>query len=123
MIQLILRHYDQCHRLRKLHDGKIHLPRRPQRAQITTRRFLCLFSIFLGCSFGWAQTPTLVQAVWGPSSLNYNIAGWPGNPAYYYAIEFPEPTQPGNLLVCSAFGTGSSYSISDDESETWAKAG
>jgi hypothetical protein len=87
------------------------------------RRLLYLFPIFLCCSLGWAQTPTLVQTVWGPSSLNYDIGGWPGSPAYYYAIEFPEATQPGNLLVCSAFGGGSTYSISDDKGQTWTKAG
>ncbi|WP_353063327.1 hypothetical protein RBB77_18865 [Tunturibacter psychrotolerans] len=87
------------------------------------RRLLYLLPILLCCSLGWAQTPTLVQTVWGPSSLNYNTGGWPGNPAYYYAINFPEGTQPGNLLVCSAFGAGATYSISDDKSETWTKAG
>jgi hypothetical protein len=87
------------------------------------RRLLYLLPIFLCCSLGWAQTPTLVQTVWGANSLNYDVGGWPGSPAYYYAIGFPEPTQSGNLLVCSSFGSGSSYSISDDKSETWTKAG
>jgi hypothetical protein len=86
------------------------------------RRLFYFLPIFLCYSLGWAQTPTLVQTVWGPSSLNYNTGGWPGNPAYYYAINFPEATLPGNLLVCSAFGGGATYSISDDKNENWTKA-
>jgi hypothetical protein len=102
--------------------------RRHQRAVATMRRFLCLISIFLGCSFGWSQTPTLVQTVWGPNSQGASggVGGWPGSPAQYYAIEFPEPTQRGNLLVCSSSSSGSGaprYSISDDKSETWTTAG
>jgi len=92
------------------------------------RSFICLISIFLGCSFGWSQTPTLVQTVWGPNTQGAGAGSgaWPGSPASYYAIEFPEPTQPGNLLVCSSFSSGSGspkYSISDDQSETWTAAG
>jgi hypothetical protein len=92
------------------------------------KRFLCLTSIFLLCSLGWAQTPTLVQSVWGPNSQGAGTGNgpWPGSPAPYYAIEFPEPTQSGNLLVCSSFSSGSgspAYSISDDKSESWTAAG
>lgn len=88
------------------------------------RRFFPLAATFLWCSLAWAQTPTLVQSVWGESTLNYNFGGWPGNPALYYAIEFPEPTQAGNLLVCSAFsGQSPTFTISDDMSETWATGG
>jgi hypothetical protein len=88
------------------------------------RRFLPLIPILLWCSFGWSQTPTLVQSVWGPNSLNYNFGNW--SPTFYYAIEFPEPTQPGNLLVCSAMsgdGGGPTFSISDDKGEAWSSAG
>jgi hypothetical protein len=51
---------------------------------------------------------------------------WPANPAPYYAIEFPEPTQAGNLLVCSSFASsagGYTLSASDDKNEIWASAG
>jgi hypothetical protein len=88
------------------------------------RRFLYLILVFGGCSLGLAQTPTLVQTVWGENSLNYNTGGWPGNPPLYYAIEFPEPTLSGNLLVCSAVSSGSpSFTISDDQGETWNTGG
>ncbi|HEY1904133.1 MAG TPA: hypothetical protein VGG56_17015 [Terracidiphilus sp.] len=83
-----------------------------------------LLCSFLLCSFAWSQTPTLVQSVWGENSLSYDTAGWPGNPPLYYAIEFPEPTQAGNLLVCSAFGgSGITLTISDDKSESWSTGG
>jgi hypothetical protein len=88
------------------------------------RRFLIFVAVSLLCSFAWSQTPTLVQSVWGENSLNYNSAGWPGNPPLYYAIEFPEPSQPGNLLVCSAFISQSpTLTISDDKGETWSTGG
>jgi hypothetical protein len=100
--------------------------RRPQHDQTTMRRFLWLIPIFLWCALGWSQMPTLVQTVWGPNSQETNGVNWPGNPAYYYAIELPEPSQPGNLLVCAAVGGvvgDTTYSISDDQSETWTAAG
>ena len=88
------------------------------------RRFLFLVPTLLWCSFGWTQTPTLVQTVWGESTQNYNLGGWPGNPAPYYAIEFPEPTQAGNLLVCSAYSSQRpTFTVSDDQSETWSNGG
>jgi hypothetical protein len=88
------------------------------------RRFLFFILVFGRCSLGLAQTPALVQAVWGENSQGYNAGGWPGNPPLYYAIEFPEPTLPGNLLVCSAVSSGSpSFTISDDKSETWSTGG
>lgn len=87
------------------------------------RRFVFFFPFFC-CFAGWSQTPTLVQSVWGENSLTYNIAGWPGSPALYYAIELPEPTQAGNLLVCSAFISQSpTLTLSDDKGETWSTAG
>jgi hypothetical protein len=91
--------------------------------EIKMRRFLfALF--FLGGCLTSAQTPTLVQSVWGENSLNYNFGGWPGNPPLYYALEFPEPTLPGNLLVCSAVSSGSpSFAISDDKGEAWSTGG
>lgn len=94
------------------------------RGEITMRRFVFFILVFGGSSLGLAQTPTLVQAVWGENSQGYNVGGWPGNPALYYAIEFPEPTLPGNLLVCSAVSGGSpSFTISDDKGETWSTGG
>jgi hypothetical protein len=89
-------------------------------------RRLLFISILIvwGSSLGLAQTPTHVQSVWGENSLGYNVGGWPGNPALYYAIEFPEPTLAGNLLVCSAVSGGSpSFTISDDKGETWSTGG
>ena len=91
-------------------------------------RLICSVSIVLWCSLGLSQTPTLVQTVWGPNSLGAGSGNgsWPGNPAPYYAIEFPEPTQAGNLLVCSSFaGSGGSYTLSasDDKNETWTSGG
>lgn len=92
------------------------------------RRFLHLIPIFLWCSLGWSQTPTLVQTVWGPNSLaaGSGSGSWPGSPSPYYAIEFPEPTRAGNLLVCSSFASsagGYTLSASDDMGEIWASAG
>jgi len=90
------------------------------------KRHLCLIPLLLWCSVGLSQTPTLVQTVWGPNSQETNGVNWPGNPGYYYSIELPELSQSGNLLVCAAFGgigAGTTYSISDDKSETWAEAG
>jgi hypothetical protein len=88
------------------------------------KRFLFMVPIFLWCSFGLTQTPTLVQTVWGENTLNYNFGGWPGNPQFYYAIEFPEPTQAGNLLVCSALSSQSpTFTLSDDKSEAWSSGG
>jgi len=97
-------------------------------AMTMMRRSLWLIPICLCCSIGWAQTPTLVQTVWGPNTQGAGAGdgAWPGSPSPYYAIEFPEPTQPGNLLICSSFSSGSGgpvYSISDDQSETWTAAG
>ena len=97
-----------------------------QRDPTPMRRFLFLISVVFCCLHGWSQTPTLVQSVWGPNSQETNGVNWTGNPPYYYAIELPEPSQPGNLLVCSAFGGvsgGSTYSIGDDKGETWSSAG
>lgn len=88
------------------------------------KRFFPLIAVLLWCSISWAQTPTLVQSVWGESTLNQALGGWPGNPPLYYAIEFPEPTLPGNLLVCSAFSSSNpSFTISDDKGETWSTGG
>ena len=92
------------------------------------RRLFCFFSIFFWCSLGWSQTPTLVQTVWGPNSMGAGSGNgnWLGSPVPYYAIEFPEPTQAGNLLVCSSFsGNSGGYTLSasDDKSETWRSAG
>src|ERR1700751_3479488 len=93
------------------------------------RRLRYLYPIIiLCCSLGWAQTPTLVQTVWGPNSqgAGSGSGSWPGSPSTYYAIEFPEPTQSGNLLVCSSFSSGSGspvYSIGDDKGESWTAAG
>jgi hypothetical protein len=91
------------------------------------KRFPCLISMLLWCSAGWAATPTLVQSVWGPNSLSgEGGANWPGNPSFYYSIEYPEPTQSGNLLVCSAFGYAhfsATYSINDDMNQAWTLVG
>jgi hypothetical protein len=92
------------------------------------RRLLRLIPIFLWCSLGWSQTPTLVQTVWGPNSMGAGSGNgnWLGSPVPYYAIEFPEPTQAGNLLVCSSFSSdsgGYTLSVSDDKSEIWTSAG
>jgi len=91
------------------------------------RRFAFLISMLLWCTAGWAATPTLVQSVWGPNSgSGEGGANWPGSPSFYYSIEYPEPTQPGNLLICAAFGYAhfsATYSISDDKNQTWTLAG
>jgi hypothetical protein len=88
------------------------------------RRFFPVVPMILWCSFSWTQTPTLVQTVWGENTLSYNSGGWPGSPSLYYAIEFPEPTQAGNLLVCSAVsGSSPTFTISDDKGEPWGTGG
>jgi hypothetical protein len=109
-----------------LYYSYVSIPHGHQRGQTMMRRFLGFIPIFFWCALSWSQTPTLVQTVWGPNSQGTDGVNWPGNPPYYYAIELPEPSQPGNLLVCAAAGgvaDGTTYSISDDKSETWTAAG
>src|ERR1035437_2473747 len=84
------------------------------------RRFLAAITILLGCSLGWAQTPTLVQHVSCPDSRNTGNAQ---SSSPVYTCPLPEPAQAGNTIVVGvkSYNTGS-FSVSDDKSNTYGAA-
>jgi hypothetical protein len=89
-------------------------------------RWLLILVLLPACSI--AQTPTLVQSVWAENSgATAAGAGWSnpcvsGGTTIAYCVSFPEATLSGNLLTCETFGAATStYSISDDQSQTWTK--
>lgn len=65
-----------------------------------------------------AATPSIVQWASGPNSGNTNRTV--ANPTY--TLQFPEPTQSGNLLIVVGKwdnGASPTPSVSDDKSNTW----
>ena len=84
------------------------------------RRFLAAIAILLGCSLGWAQTPTLVQHVTCPDSRNTGNAQ---SSSPVYTCPLPEPAQAGNTIIVGvkSYNTGS-FRVSDDKSNSYGSA-
>ncbi len=81
------------------------------------KRFLFLIPIFLWCSLGWAQTPTLVQHV---SCPNGRSTGGAQSSTPDYICPLPEPSQGGNALLLGVNVSNSgTFTVSDDKSNAW----